>query len=57
MAKTQSSAMWLVYVDEGGGHHYQPWGDLTEAGTLIDPENGDDMDLIGWTTELPEAQE
>ena len=45
--------MWLVYVDVEGQKHFQHWSDLTEAGTLIDPENGEDMDVIGWTTEAP----
>lgn len=45
-----TSSMWLVYADSEGGHHYQPWQDLEESGTLIDPETGDDMEMVGWTT-------
>ena len=45
--------MYLVYVDEEGIAHYQPWQDLMESGTLIDPETGDDMTLEGWSTTLP----
>lgn len=45
--------MWLVYVDVEGQMHSQHWSNLAEIGTLIDPENGEDMDVIGWTTEAP----
>lgn len=45
-----TSNMWLVYADSEGEHHHQPWQDLDESGTLIDPETGDDMETIGWTT-------
>ena len=45
-----TSSMWLVYADSEGGHHYQPWQDLEESGTLINPETGDDMEMVGWTT-------
>lgn len=38
----------LVYRDEAGDLHEQPIGDINEAGTLIDPESGDDMELVGW---------
>jgi hypothetical protein len=44
--------MWLVYEDDKGDKHHQPWQDLVEAGTLIDPYSGDDMEMIGWTTEI-----
>lgn len=43
--------MWLVYIDQEGNRHLQLWEDLTEAGTLIDPETGDDMEILGWTVE------
>lgn len=36
----------LIYRDTTGVKHYQPVADLTEVGTLIDPETGDDMELI-----------
>lgn len=49
------SSMWLVYADTEGGKHYQPWQDLEESGTLIDPETGEDMEMIGWTTNPPGA--
>lgn len=42
------SAILLVYVDEAGGLHEQPLADITDVGTLIDPESGDDMALVGW---------
>lgn len=45
-----TSDMWLVYVAANGDKHFQPWRDVTSAGTLIDPETGDDMEMVGWTT-------
>lgn len=45
--------MWLVYQDDAGNQHHQPWQDLPEVGTLIDPETGEDMPLTGWTTTPP----
>lgn len=35
----------LVYSDEAGEQHTQPLPDIIEAGTLIDPESGVDLDL------------
>lgn len=35
----------LVYRDWAGEQHTQPLADITEAGTLIDPESGDDLSL------------
>lgn len=40
--------MYLVYRDIEGNHHFQHWEDVTSCGTLIDPETGEDMELIGW---------
>lgn len=51
MANTED--MWLVYRSESGDSYFQPWQDLTTAGTLIDPDSGEDMELVGWTTDLP----
>lgn len=45
--------MWLVYVDAHGGRHFQPWHDVVSVGTLIDPDTGEDMETVGWTTEAP----
>lgn len=50
----QTSAMWIVYESETGELFYQPYTDLVEAGTLIEPETGDDMPILGWATALPE---
>ena len=47
-----TGAMWLIYHDRHGRPHYQHWRDLPEAGTLIDPDDGEDMELVGWTTEV-----
>lgn len=38
----------LVYTAEDGTTYEQPLADLAEAGTLIDPEIGDDLELAGW---------
>lgn len=40
--------MELVYRDADGNEHRQPWQNISEVGTLIDPETGDDMELDGW---------
>jgi hypothetical protein len=48
-----TSNMWLVYADTDGQHHHQPWQDVDTVGTLID-EQGDDMEMIGWTTTNPD---
>lgn len=44
--------MWVVYRAESGEYHYQPYTDLVDAGTLIDPDSGEDMPIVGWTTSL-----
>jgi hypothetical protein len=41
----------LIYKDESGQTHEQPLGDLVEVGTLIDPDTGDDMPVIGAVVE------
>lgn len=41
--------MWLVYLSDSNKEYLQPWQDLVSAGTLIDPDTGDDMEIIGWT--------
>ena len=38
----------LIYRDEAGNLHEQRAEDLPNCGTLIDPDNGDDMELVGW---------
>lgn len=48
--------MWLVYLDTEGDEHYQPWEDLVEAGTLIDPQTGEDMEMVGWTLRPPDRE-
>ena len=47
--------MHLVYEDEEGNKHYQPWQDVVESGTLIDPEGDDDMQIIGWVQDLEDT--
>lgn len=48
--------MWLIYVSNDGQNHYQHWNEVTEVGGLIDPDTGDDWELIGWTDKLPASQ-
>lgn len=42
----------LIYRSEGTGKYYdQPASDLTDSGTLIDPEGpnaGDDLSIVGY---------
>jgi hypothetical protein len=46
--------MWLVYEDADHNRHYQHWSELMWVGTLIDPETGDDMEIVGWRTDVNE---
>jgi hypothetical protein len=48
--------MWLVYSSIHNGTRrviYQPWNELCESGTLVDPETDEDMEMIGWTISNP----
>jgi hypothetical protein len=50
-----TAPMWLIYEDDDGEtvtRHYQPWQDIATAGVLIN-DIGNDMTLVGWTTEAP----
>ena len=38
----------LIYQNENGDLFEQYAADLVCSGTLIDPETGDDLDLVGW---------
>lgn len=38
----------LIYQDEMGLLYEQPASDITTSGTLIDPETGEDMELVGY---------
>lgn len=40
--------MELVYRDAEGSEHRQAWQNISEVGTLIDSETGNDMELDGW---------
>ena len=46
-----TTEMYLVYIDNEGNKHYQHWQDIEDVGTLIDPDTGNDMRMIGWTVE------
>lgn len=38
----------IVYADEKDHLDDQPLSDLPDAGTLIDPDTGDDMEIVGY---------
>lgn len=38
----------IVYTDENGCLYDQPLSDLPDVGTLIDPDTGDDMEIVGY---------
>lgn len=40
----------LLYRSESGEIYTQPLTDITESGTLTDPDTGEDMELIGYRT-------
>jgi hypothetical protein len=50
-----TDAMFLIYRDSEGRRFTQHWQDLTEMGTLIDPETGEDLELIGWHSAVKTA--
>lgn len=41
-------SMRIVYTDEQKRLYEQPLSDLPDSGTLIDPDTGDDMEIIGY---------
>ena len=38
----------IVYTDEKGCLYDQPLSDLPDVGTLIDPDTGNDMEIVGY---------
>ena len=42
------SSMIIVYTDDKGCLYDQPLSDLPDVGTLIDPDSGDDMAIVGY---------
>lgn len=42
-------SMFIVYTDSEKRLYEQPLRDLPDSGTLIDPDTGDDMEIIGYT--------
>lgn len=42
------SSMHIVYTDDKKCLYEQPLSDLPDVGTLIDPDTGDDMEIIGY---------
>lgn len=41
-------SMHIVYTDEQKRFYDQPLSDLPDVGTLIDPDTGDDMEIVGY---------
>lgn len=41
-------SMIIVYTDENGHLYDQLLSDLPDVGTLIDPDTGDDMEIVGY---------
>lgn len=41
-------SMHIVYTDEQKRLYEQPLSDLPDVGTLIDPDTGDDMTIVGY---------
>lgn len=41
-------SMLIVYTDEQKRLYDQPLSDLPDVGTLIDPDTGDDMEIVGY---------
>ena len=42
----------IWYTNENEDEYFsQPLEDIESVGTLIDPESGDDLEMIGWTHE------
>ena len=39
----------IIYTDEKGCLYTQPLSDLPDSGTLVDPDTGDDMPIVGYT--------
>jgi len=46
--------MWLVYRASDGRTIQQPWQDIQDVGTLIDPDSGEDRAMLGWTATAPQ---
>lgn len=45
------SKLILTYRDNDGILYTQPGADIMYSGTLIDPETGEDMELVGFDIE------
>lgn len=39
----------IIYTDDKGCLFTQPLSDLPDSGTLVDPDTGDDMPIVGYT--------
>ena len=45
-AKYAPENVFAIYIDSEGNEYDQPIADITEVGKLIDPETGDDMEIV-----------
>ena len=39
----------IIYTDDKGCLYTQPLSDLTEVGTLVDPDGDTDLTIVGYT--------
>ena len=51
-SEINTTDMFLIYKADNGEHYYQHWMDVVNDGTLIDPETGEDMKVVGWTSSV-----
>lgn len=50
MAIFEPEQVELIYIDSNGQEHSQFVSELIESGTLVDPDTGDDMDIVRVVT-------
>lgn len=53
MPQFNNHDMFLVYKSQDGSFTYMHFKDVDDMGAPIEPDNGDDMKLVGWTTNPP----
>jgi hypothetical protein len=47
--ENKNKPVYAVYEDAKGTMYTQPLSDIQAVGTLIDEDNGDDLNMIGYT--------
>lgn len=50
-----TNPMFLIYQNPDGRLFLQDWRELTQMGTLVDPETGEYLELIGWHSDTTAA--